>query len=55
MVNRPQREQELERVRGCVRRGRPYGNEPWCGRTAAKLGLESTLKPIGRPKNIQKA
>ncbi len=54
-VNRPQHEQELERMRDCVRRGQPYGDEPWCRRTAAKLGLESTLRPVGRPKKIQEA
>ena len=48
-VNLPQNEQELERLRGCVRRGRPYGDAAWASRTAARLGLESTLRPQGRP------
>jgi len=52
-VNLPQCKQELERVRDSIRRGRPYGNEAWVRRTAAKLGLESTLRPIGRPKKQQ--
>ncbi|HSW46763.1 MAG TPA: hypothetical protein VLM89_14470, partial [Phycisphaerae bacterium] len=35
--------------------GRPYGGEPWVSRTAAKLGLESTLRPVGRPKKPREA
>jgi putative transposase len=49
-VNRPQDGKELDRVRDCVRRGRPYGDEGWTNRTAAKLGLESTLRSVGRPR-----
>ena len=49
-VNQPQNEQELVRVRDCVLRGRPYGDKAWVRRTAAKLGLESTLRSVGRPK-----
>ena len=43
-------ERELERLRQCVRRGRPCGDEGWVRRTARKLGLESSLRPVGRPK-----
>lgn len=49
-VNRPQSQTELEALRGCVRRGRPYGDERWVGRSAAALGLASTLRPRGRPR-----
>jgi len=52
-VQQPQNEQELKRVRDCVVRGRPYGDEAWVRRTAARLGLESTLRPIGRPKKVR--
>ncbi|NLX20182.1 MAG: transposase [Phycisphaerae bacterium] len=52
-VNRPENGEELERLRTCLRRGRPYGNEPWTRRTATTLGLESTLRPVGRPKKNQ--
>jgi len=54
-VNRPLNKQERGRVRDCVRRGRPFGGEAWVRRQAAKLGLESTLRPIGRPKKKQEA
>ena len=49
-VNRPQEEKELEWLRPCVLRGQPYGDDAWIGRTAMTLGLESTLRPVGRPK-----
>ena len=47
-VNRAQTEAELDALRLCVKRGRPYGEERWQKRTAVKLGLESTLRPRGR-------
>ena len=52
-VNRPQDGKELDRVRDCVRRGRPYGDEAWTARTAARLGLESTLRSVGRPRKAK--
>ena len=30
--------------------GRAYGNELWCERIAQTLGLESTVRPRGRPR-----
>ena len=49
-VNEPQDEQELAALRQCRDRGRPFGQAGWMLETAAKLGLESTLRPAGRPK-----
>jgi putative transposase len=49
-VNRPQSEAELEALRRSVQRGRPYGGEAWCQRTAQLLGLQSTLRERGRPR-----
>lgn len=43
-VNQPQSEAEVEVIRRSVQRGQPYGSESWVRRTAAKLGLESTLR-----------
>jgi putative transposase len=34
-----------------VQRGSPFGSEQWVKRTAKRLGLKSTLKPRGRPRN----
>jgi putative transposase len=49
-VNRAQTEAELEAVRRSVQRGRPYGDEGWAKRVAARLGLESTFRDRGRPR-----
>ncbi len=48
-VNQPQTEAELEAVRRCVRRGYPYGSDDRAAQTAERLGLQSTLRPRGRP------
>ena len=54
-VNRPQTPVELEQLRACVNRQRPYGSEDWVNQTAVELGLESSLRPVGRPfKSIAK-
>lgn len=45
-----QSEEELRAIRNCVNRGRPFGSDAWQKRTAGTLGLESTLRPRGRPK-----
>ncbi len=49
LVNEPQTSQEEEALRRCVVRGRPFGARIWVKRTAARLGLLSTLRPRGRP------
>lgn len=49
-VNGPETAAELEWVRTSVQRGRPFGGEAWVGRTVKRLGLESSLRPPGRPK-----
>jgi REP-associated tyrosine transposase len=49
-VNAAQSEAELAAVRRSVTRGMPYGSEGWTRRTAARLGLEYTLRQRGRPK-----
>jgi putative transposase len=49
-VNQPQTEAEVAAIRTAVRRGSPYGSALWQSRTAKKLGLESTLRPPGRPR-----
>ena len=48
-VNRPQSPAELDAIRLAVRRGRPFGSPAWTTRTAQRLGLETTLRPRGRP------
>jgi putative transposase len=51
LVNDPQTESELAALRHAVHRGTPFGNESWGATTSKQLGLESTLRPRGRPKN----
>jgi putative transposase len=50
LVNAPQTEAELEAIRRAVRRSSPFGAPKWQERTARRLGLESTLRPQGRPR-----
>ena len=49
-VNTPMHQAELEAVRRSVKRGAPFGSEPWTKTTARRLAIESTLNPIGRPR-----
>ena len=49
-VNSPQTEAELAAVRRAVNRGCPFGETAWSDRIVARLGLESTLRPQGRPR-----
>lgn len=49
-VNEPQTEPELAALRRSVVRGQPFGSEDWVQRTAARLELEGTLRPRGRPR-----
>jgi len=50
LVNRAQTEAELEAIRRSVTRGQPYGSEAWTSKTAGRLGLESTMRRRGRPR-----
>lgn len=49
-VNTTPPEQEIAEIRKSLDRGRPLGNEKWVKQTAARMDLESTLRPRGRPK-----
>jgi putative transposase len=49
-VNAPQTDAELESLRCAVRRNSPFGDLEWQGATAKRLGLQSTLRPRGRPR-----
>ena len=49
-VNRPMRDAELTAIRNCVARGSPFGGAEWSARAASELGLESSLRPRGRPR-----
>lgn len=49
-VNQPESEAELEALRRCVKRGRPYGAADWVDRVVQRFGLQTTLRPRGRPR-----
>jgi putative transposase len=53
-VNAPQTEAELAALRKCIRRGSPLGDPVWTDETIRKLGLQSTIRPRGRPKLTNK-
>jgi putative transposase len=41
---------EVECVEVSERRGRPYGGDAWVANTVARLGMEHTVRPEGRPR-----
>ena len=49
-VNTPQSKAEVAALRRSVNRGCPFGESSWTAQMAHQLGLESTLRPQGRPK-----
>jgi putative transposase len=49
-VNEPAQDSEMDELRRCARRGRPYGSSQWVAGVAKAHGLESTLRTRGRPK-----
>lgn len=50
LVDQAMQEKEAERLENCMKRGSPFGDRQWIMTAASKLGLESTLRPKGRPK-----
>jgi putative transposase len=53
-VNAVQTAGELAALRRCMARGAPFGGERWSARVAKQLGLESSLRPRGRPRKYPK-
>ncbi len=53
-VNGVETEAELKSLRHSLARGTPFGDSRWQSRTSAQLGLESSLRPRGRPKRHDK-
>jgi putative transposase len=46
-VNEPMTDAEAEAIRLCIRRNRPFGCDAWTRATAARLGLQSSLRARG--------
>ena len=53
-VNDPQTDAELAAIRRCIERGRPFGSDDWTKNIIARNGLETTLRPRGRPQEPNK-
>ena len=49
-VNQPAASADLRRLRRCAQRGTPFGEEAWVEDVSKQLGLQSSLRPRGRPK-----
>lgn len=52
-VNRALPESELTAIRQSALRGAPFGDKTWVEALATKFGLESTLRPRGRPRKVE--
>ena len=53
-VNGVETEGELASLRRSVVRGTPFGESSWQHATAVRLGLESSMRPRGRPRKPNK-
>jgi REP element-mobilizing transposase RayT len=49
-VNAPRFEAECAPIRNCIARGAPLGTASWTEATAARPGLEASLRPPSRPR-----
>ena len=54
LVNAPLNEAVLKSVQTCAQRSRPFGDAGWSLSIAARLGLQFTLNPRGRPRKVRK-
>jgi putative transposase len=52
-VNGAEPAAELAALRRSVTRGAPFGTESWRRATAARLGLQASLRPRGRPRKAR--
>jgi putative transposase len=54
LIEGPLPDHDVDTIRTCVNRQRPYGSEDWQTKMAAAHGLESTLRKRGRPATMLK-
>jgi hypothetical protein len=52
LVNEALTDKEVEGIRACIARNRPYGDEAWQSVLAKRMGLLHTMRGEGRPKAI---
>ena len=50
LLNEPQSEVEVEAMRQSIARGNPFGSDSWVRRVIKRYDLETTVRPLGRPK-----
>jgi hypothetical protein len=53
-VNEPQTAVEIQEIRTCVNRQRPFGTEEWVTKQASLMGAEQSLAPVGRPRKSRR-
>ena len=51
-VNGAMEETGVQRIRQSVNRNAPFGSDAWTAVTAERLGLDASLRPIGRPQKL---
>lgn len=51
-VNGAMEEMDIQRIRQSVNRNAPFGSDTWTVVTAERLGLEASLRPLGRPPKL---
>ena len=51
-VNEPMTDTEVQRIRPSVNLNVPFGSDVWTAVTAERLGLDASLRPIGRPQKL---
>ncbi|MFC1802259.1 transposase [Patescibacteria group bacterium] len=49
-LNEPQNESEEKAIQNSIQKSCPYGDDNWKGKIIKKFKLESTIRPLGRPK-----
>ena len=54
-VNEAMTEVEVQQIRLSVNRGAPFGSAAWTTRTASLMGLDASLRPLGRPQGTGSA
>lgn len=53
-VERPHSDKELSALRKATTLARPYGSASWQVWAAKRLGLPTTVRPVGRPRHVPK-
>ncbi len=51
-INEKEEEETKEIIRGCISKGKPFGDEDWVLDTVKEFDLLSTVRNPGRPKRV---